>query len=79
MAMRTPKYGATIRKLVDAAEKSKRTRYECPRCGKKKVARKSNALWKCRSCNAEFAGGAYALKTETGEIMLRLAKEYEKS
>ena len=77
--MRTPKYGASIRKLVDAAEKSKKARYECPRCGKKKVVRKGYAMWKCRSCDAEFAGGAYSLKTETGEIVLRLAKEYEKA
>ncbi len=77
--MRTSKYGASIRKLVDAAEKSKKVRYECPRCGKKKVARKGYAQWRCRSCGAEFAGGAYSLRTETGEIVLRLAKEYEKA
>lgn len=77
--MRTPKYGASIRKLVEAAEKAKRERYECPKCGKKKVSRRGYAIWRCRSCGGTFAGGAYSLRTETGEIALRLSREYEKA
>jgi len=77
--MRTQKFGARLRKLADAADKARKTRYECPKCGKFKVCRKCNAIWRCRSCDAVFAGGAYSLRTETGVIMLRLVKEYEKA
>ena len=77
--MRTSKFGASIRKLVDAAERAKKDKYECPRCGKRKVIRKGNAIWRCKSCNSVYAGGAYSLKTETGEIALRLTRSYEKA
>ena len=45
--MKTPKYGASNRKLVDKAIKAKLTRYECPKCNKLKLVRKGNALWSC--------------------------------
>jgi ribosomal protein L37AE/L43A len=77
--MRTAKFGVTLRKLADTADRARKARYECPRCGKKKVVRKCNAIWRCRSCDAVFAGGAYSLRTETGEIMLRLVREYERA
>ncbi len=76
--MRTARFGASIRKLHDKAIKSKRTRYECPRCHKLKVRRTSNAVWNCKSCGTVFAGGAYSLRTEAGEIAARLAAEYSK-
>ncbi len=74
--MRTPKYGASNRKLVNKAINSKNTRYECPQCHKLKVKRESNAVWTCKSCGAKLAGGAYALRTEAGEIALRNISEY---
>lgn len=77
--MRTSRYGASIRKLVDNAVKSKRARYECPKCRKLKLKRKGNALWRCRSCESIFAGGAYSFRTEAGEIAMRLIGEYSKS
>lgn len=77
--MRTPKYGATIRKLAEKAIDSSRAWYECPKCHKKKVVRKGNSLWKCRSCGAELAGGAYALRTEVGEVAARLIGEYSRT
>jgi large subunit ribosomal protein L37Ae len=77
--MRTPKFGASNRKLVDKAVKSKKTRYECPHCRKLKLARKCNAQWVCRSCGDSFAGGAYAFTTEAGDIARRLISEYSKS
>ncbi len=77
--MRTSKFGASIRKLYDAAISAKKDKYECPRCGKRKVVRKSYAIWRCKSCESVFAGGAYSLTTETGEIALRLTKGFEKA
>ncbi len=77
--MHTSRYGASIRKMVDKAIKSKNTRYECPKCRKLKLARKSNAVWICKSCDAQFAGAAYSFTSEAGEIAARLSAEYSKS
>jgi ribosomal protein L37AE/L43A len=74
--MYTPKYGASNRKLVDKAVRSKRKRYECPKCNKLKLSRKGNAQWQCRSCDSIFAGGSYSFRTEAGEIARRLISEY---
>ncbi|HIH22676.1 TPA: 50S ribosomal protein L37ae [Candidatus Micrarchaeota archaeon] len=75
--LNTQKYGAKLRKLVNAALKSKCTRYECPKCRKLKVVRKANALWKCKSCEAVFAGGAYSFATDSGNVVRRTVAEYE--
>jgi len=77
--MRSEKYGARIRKLHDAAIDAKKSWYECPKCHKKKVKRKSNSLWACRSCGATFAGGAYSFNTEVGDVAIRLINEYSKT
>ena len=74
----TNKYGARIRKLVTAALRAKKALYECPTCGKMKIARKSFAMWQCKSCESEFAGGAYVFTTEAGAISNRLVGEYQK-
>jgi large subunit ribosomal protein L37Ae len=63
--------GAELRKRAADVDKQKRSRYACPKCGKESVKRKSNALWKCNSCSATFAGGAYSLNTPMGETANR--------
>lgn len=73
--MRTAKYGRKMRKLADASDRRKKARYECPKCGKRSVKRKSYALWSCVSCGALIAGGAYALRTASGETAKRLIAE----
>ena len=74
--MRSPRYGRRTRKLAGAATKKKESFYECPKCAKKSVKRISYALWKCNSCGAKIAGGAYSLSTSTGKTARRmLAKE----
>jgi len=60
--------GAEMRKLASAIDKQKRASYPCPSCGKASVRRISNAVWKCRSCSATFAGGAYMLSTPMGGV-----------
>ncbi|MFH0736981.1 MAG: 50S ribosomal protein L37ae [Candidatus Micrarchaeota archaeon] len=77
--MQTAKYGASIRKMVDKSIKSKKARYECPKCHKLKVMRKCNAMWACRGCDAEFAGAAYSFRSEAGEIAARVIGEYSKT
>jgi large subunit ribosomal protein L37Ae len=77
--MYTAKYGASIRKQVDKAIKAKKTRYECPKCHKLKLARKGMGLWACKSCDSRFAGAAYSFRSEAGEIAMRIIGEYSKS
>jgi ribosomal protein L37AE/L43A len=77
--MRSSKFGASNRKLYDKAVNAKRNHYECRKCRKLKVTRKSNALWVCNSCDAKFAGGAYSFESEAGQIAKRLIAEYAKS
>ena len=60
------RYGVKIRKLANKAKAQQSSLYECPKCGKLKVRRKSFAVWECRSCGAKFAGGAYTPETSVG-------------
>lgn len=77
--MKSARYGASIRKLVGKAIRSKKKRYECPKCRKLKLTRKANAIWQCRSCDTRFAGGAYSFRSEAGEIAMRVIGEYSRS
>jgi large subunit ribosomal protein L37Ae len=70
--MNTPKYSAKLRNLYDAAQKSKRAKYACPKCGKVSLGRTSYAMWECKSCGAKVAGGAFSPTTEAGEIANRM-------
>ena len=74
--MRTEKYGAKLRRAVKKIKKQQKAKYECPKCGKKKIVRIAYALWQCRSCKVKIAGGAYTLTTETGEISLSRINSY---
>ncbi|RLI32726.1 50S ribosomal protein L37ae [Candidatus Bathyarchaeota archaeon] len=51
--------GAGLRKIRVEIERSTKQWYECPKCGFKKVKRKSVGIWVCRKCGYTFAGGAY--------------------
>ncbi len=66
------RYGVSLRKRYMAVKADKQKRYKCDLCGKTAVKRVGNALWKCRHCNATFAGGAYTFKTTAGETVVRL-------
>jgi large subunit ribosomal protein L37Ae len=66
MVRREVRCGAEMRKRVKKIEMQKSSLQECHTCGKKKVKRFSNSVWKCRSCGSIFAGGSYSLRTPTG-------------
>ena len=72
------RYGAELRKRAEKVQKGRASLFACPRCGKKKVKRKANSLWGCKSCGATFAGGTYSLSTPSGEVATRLIEEYKK-
>ncbi|VVB56724.1 50S ribosomal protein L37Ae [uncultured archaeon] len=71
------RYGMELRKRASATAKSRSAKYACPRCSKVSVKRVSNALWKCQSCRAEFAGATYALSTPAGEVASRLIADFK--
>ena len=52
-------YGVKLRKKYDAVKRKQKQLYACPKCGKKKLKRVDFAQWKCKSCEAVFAGGAF--------------------
>ena len=67
MANSTIRYGVSLRKRYQAILHEKKARYRCDLCGKVAVKRVGTGIWKCRYCDAVFAGGAYTLKTAAGE------------
>ena len=64
--------GMKIRRLVADVNRAKKGKYVCPTCGKKKVRRKSFALYECASCKSVFAGAAYSLSTNVGTMTKNL-------
>lgn len=79
MANSNVRYGAELRKRAGAVDASKRTAYPCPKCAKIQVRRVSNAVWACRGCGAQYAGGTYALSTPAGEVVERMLRDYSKT
>jgi len=78
MAKSDVRYGSELRKRAKAVELARRASYECPKCSKESVKRTSNAIWECRSCGAKFAGGTYSLSTPSGDVALRMIKDFKK-
>jgi large subunit ribosomal protein L37Ae len=72
------RYGGEMRKRADAVDRQRVAKYVCPKCGKKNVKREGHAVWKCRSCGATFAGGAYSLTTAVGETGRRIIADVKK-
>ena len=70
--LNTSRYGRKVRKLAKGALVNKQRKYECPKCGKKKVVRISFGVWQCKSCGATFTGGAYTFSTDTGVVARRV-------
>lgn len=60
------RYGVRTRVAEKEILRLKKQKFECPKCGKKRVKRVGTALWRCKACGAEFAGGAYAAETTVG-------------
>ena len=54
-----PRYGVSVRRRVGAVEKKQRQKYDCPSCSKINVKRISTGIFKCNSCDYQFASGAY--------------------
>ena len=54
-----PRYGVSVRRRVGSGEKKQRQKHECPSCSKIKVKRVSTGIFKCNSCDYQFASGAY--------------------
>jgi large subunit ribosomal protein L37Ae len=72
LANKSIRYGVNLRKREAAVIAQKNAKYKCDVCGKNAVRRVSTGIWKCKYCDAVFAGGAYTLKTTAGETVSRL-------
>jgi large subunit ribosomal protein L37Ae len=70
--------GAKWRKVHTKIYKAKNAKYACPACSKHSVERIGVGLWKCKSCSASFAGGAYELSTPVGRLSQRLISDLNK-
>jgi len=73
------RYGASLRKRYNSIKEKKRAKYMCNSCGRNDVVRISTSIWQCRHCNAMYAGGAYSLSTQRGEVAIRLIKELKEN
>ncbi len=74
MVSKEVRCGPEMRKRANKINKIKSSMHECHTCGKKKVKRISNAIWKCKSCGSVFAGGSYSLVTPTGSAGRRIVE-----
>lgn len=72
MANKSIRYGVNLRNRESAVIAQKKARYRCDLCGKTRVRRFSNGIWKCDYCSATYAGGAYTLKTAAGESVSKI-------
>ena len=73
------RYGVKLRKKYDAVKRKQKAKHVCPKCGKRKVKRKSFAEWECRSCGVIFAGGAFEPETEAGALSRKTLEASRKS
>jgi large subunit ribosomal protein L37Ae len=60
-----PRYGRRVKVMLKTIEKKQKVLYVCPSCKRKSLKRISAGIWKCKKCNAKFAGGAYSPTTES--------------
>lgn len=73
------RYGVKIRKREKEVLKKTRAKYECPTCGKTAVKRSGTALWKCKSCGAVIAGGAFSLETQVGGTAAKMIESIKQA
>ncbi len=78
MANASIRYGASIRKRYRKIKEEKTSRYICEMCGKNSVKRIGTGIWRCRHCNATYAGGAYSMTTPAGTNARRLIGNMKK-
>ncbi|MEM3781421.1 MAG: hypothetical protein QXT43_00460 [Candidatus Micrarchaeaceae archaeon] len=72
MAKWNIRHGASLRKRYIAVASQKKGTYLCGICGKKAVKRLGSNIWRCKSCGATFAGGAFVPVTEAGRNAQRV-------
>ena len=55
------RYGRKLKLKFSKIEAEQRKLHKCPYCNKIAVKRVAVGIWKCRKCNAKFAGKAYSV------------------
>ena len=66
------RYGRKLKLKFSAIEAEQRKLHKCPYCSKIAVKRVAVGIWKCRKCNAKFAGKAYSISKK---VTLKEAEE----
>jgi large subunit ribosomal protein L37Ae len=69
------RYGVGIRKRLIKIESEQNKLQQCPKCGFKKVKRKSKGIFECGKCKAVFAGGAYLPSTTSGRVIEKMVAQ----
>ncbi|MBU4492617.1 MAG: 50S ribosomal protein L37ae [Euryarchaeota archaeon] len=65
------RYGTKNRKLVADIEERMHLKYQCSKCGAKKIKRTGTGIWECTKCGFTYAGGAYVPQTSAHLTVLR--------
>lgn len=78
MANASIRYGARIRKRSREIKVKKIALYRCEGCGQLKVERIGTSIWRCKHCNATYAGGAYTMTTAAGNLSKRQMEDLRK-
>ena len=66
------RYGRKLKLKFSTIEAEQRKLHKCPYCSKIAVKRVPVGIWKCRKCNAKFAGKAYSISKK---VTLKEAEE----
>ena len=72
------RYGRKLKLKFSTIEAEQRKLHKCPYCSKIAVKRVAVGIWKCKKCNAKFAGKAYSIsKKITAKEVEEMAQEPE--
>lgn len=78
------RYGRKPKLKFSKIESEQRKLHKCPYCNKIAVKRVAVGIWRCKKCNAKFAGKAYSVtrkiitkEAEIGEEPVEVSEEME--
>lgn len=72
------RYGRKLKERFGKIDMEQRKKQKCPYCSAVKVKRIAVGIWKCKKCNAKFAGKAYSV-TKKIKFEEEQVEEEEKS
>lgn len=73
------RYGATVRKRVEAIERKKKARYQCPHCKKENLVWIAFGIWECKNCGFKMGGAAFEPVSEINAKFLSVLEQHKKA